>query len=297
MQKFFISILKALAIISIVALVSCTKDSDDSSANEAQPTPTQNEADDGTQDEGGQSFLSQCGVVTSSGLSNPVFESNGFKSTLIDVYSHNLVAIEGPNGPIAVKLHGIDNEISEYQASLALEVLRYLVNRPVVLFEAEGDCKVTLESGIDAVIGALFELADGNNIAELLLTDGVSKSATSDACGGQLLSSCYQQLDEAAGVPLGGRIYNFLWKPSSERDGNLVILFSPAAERVVVNGENLVDFGPSNGRDSTFRASKNGCAYGSNAKVEAFNYEGQPFEWPGGKDHYIIPNGCDRTEF
>ena len=94
----------------------------------------------------------------------------------------------------------------------------------------------------------------------------------------------------------GGVVSNFLWKPKSERDGSLVVLLSPANARITVNGERLTDFGPSNGRGTTARAQKSGCAFGR-ATVEVTDAQGLPILFPGNKTKFIIENGCDRVQF
>ena len=92
----------------------------------------------------------------------------------------------------------------------------------------------------------------------------------------------------------------FLWKPSSERDGNLVVLVDPAGIRVEVFGsisETLNDFGPSNDRGTTARGSFPGCSYGSNIQVRFYARSGKQMGFANGVSTVRIPNGCDRVEF
>ena len=92
----------------------------------------------------------------------------------------------------------------------------------------------------------------------------------------------------------------FLWKPDSERDGNLVVLVDRERVRVEVFGsvsETLVDFGPSNGRGSTARGSRPGGGYGGNIRVTFFDSEGRQVLLNDGRPEVIIPNGADRVEF
>lgn len=92
----------------------------------------------------------------------------------------------------------------------------------------------------------------------------------------------------------------FLWKPSSERDGNLVVLVDPAGIRVEVFGsisETLNDFGPSNERGTTARGSFPGCSYGSNIQVRFYARSGRQMGFVNGVTTVRIPNGCDRVEF
>ena len=99
-----------------------------------------------------------------------------------------------------------------------------------------------------------------------------------------------------------GDITDFLWKPEADggyNNGLLVILVDPCEVVVLVNGEELVDFGPGNGRCTTARSlTKSGCGYGTNVQVQVLDsFTRLPYLFPGGLDTYIIPNGCNRTEF
>lgn len=112
-------------------------------------------------------------------------------------------------------------------------------------------------------------------------------------------------IDGGSDVPLvtsAGEIQDFLWKPQADggyNTGLLVVLVDPCEVAVIVNGDELIDFGPSNGRCTTARSlSKSGCAYGANVKVQVLDRLTRlPYLFPGGLDTYTIPNGCNRTEF
>ncbi len=91
----------------------------------------------------------------------------------------------------------------------------------------------------------------------------------------------------------------FLWKPVSESDGNLVVLVDPQNVDVLVSGstsETLRDTGPSNGRGTTARASRPGCEFGENVRVQFFQ-NGQPIGFIDGTSTVTIQNGCEREEF
>lgn len=100
-------------------------------------------------------------------------------------------------------------------------------------------------------------------------------------------------------------ISNFLWKPNSERDGNLAILVNPENTRILITGaisEEVTNHGPSNGRGTTGRTFHRGCHYGQNVIVEFFESDGttrmQVREADGALGNNLtIPNGCDRFEF
>ena len=99
-----------------------------------------------------------------------------------------------------------------------------------------------------------------------------------------------------------GEITDFLWKPEADggyNTGLLVVLVNPCDVKVLVNGEELIDFGPGNGRCTTARSvTKSGCDYGLNVQVQVLDRAtGAPYLFPGGLDTFIVANGCNRTEF
>jgi len=96
------------------------------------------------------------------------------------------------------------------------------------------------------------------------------------------------------------RISSFIWKPKSEKNGNLVVLVNPTRVKVLVTGsisESLTDFGPSNGKGTTARSSFSGCSFGDNVTVEFFDSAGKRILTAGGRSSLSIPRGCDRFEF
>ncbi|WKZ56567.1 MAG: hypothetical protein QY326_07505 [Bdellovibrionota bacterium] len=95
-------------------------------------------------------------------------------------------------------------------------------------------------------------------------------------------------------------INDFLWKPVSESDGNLVVLVNPIGVRVEVTGaisETLADRGPSNGRGTTARARSPGCRFGDRVVVEFFDRSGRRILLEDGRRSVTVPRGCDRYEF
>ena len=109
-----------------------------------------------------------------------------------------------------------------------------------------------------------------------------------------MIGACYQALlDTSAPV---ARVSNFLWKPVSERDGNLVVLYNPGNTTVVVNGVTLTNTGPSNGRAVTARASRSGGSFGTNIRVQIFDSLGRALQFPNGQSTLIIADGSSRVE-
>lgn len=91
----------------------------------------------------------------------------------------------------------------------------------------------------------------------------------------------------------------FLWKPKAESSynpGGLIIHNDSCNAKAIVNGVELKDYGPGNGRCGTYRHAKTGCAWGNNVKVEIFDIlTGKPY-YAEDKPYIIIPNGCSRVE-
>lgn len=95
-------------------------------------------------------------------------------------------------------------------------------------------------------------------------------------------------------------VSRFLWKPDSERNGNLVILASPTGLQVRVTGdisELLANTGPSNGYGTTARGSFPGCSYGKSIIVEFFDTAGKRVLIAGGGSSISVPDGCNRATF
>lgn len=96
----------------------------------------------------------------------------------------------------------------------------------------------------------------------------------------------------------------FLWKPVSESDGNLVILFPSALRGLITSGavysawpftpENLVEEGrftgdTHNGNRPHYRFSGSGASFGNNLFAVATKNDGS-------QDWWYIPEGAQRTE-
>lgn len=100
-------------------------------------------------------------------------------------------------------------------------------------------------------------------------------------------------------VPSSRVSQQFLWKPSSENDGRLVILlpsrFRGHVSRLSISGGFGTEVGrfagdTHNGFRPHFRFSHHGSRYGSNITVNALLSNGQIVSWN-------IPNGASRNAF
>lgn len=270
---------------------------------------------------------SDCGVVVDQQLFNPPDARAGIPGRIIDGLDGEFVAFEPDHpemGPILVKSLAARKTDRTGAKRFIASILTH--SPTAVLFEAGDGCYASREDGGTGVIGTII-LSNGRVLTELLLTRGFLRADSSTRhCSAGLVENCYAALAETAPTPTpiptvtaapsvtnpptgqpapaddsssqvsGTAISYFLWKPQSERDGTLAILFNPTASRVTVNGISLQSSGPSNGRASTFRASTSGCSFGR-ATIKAWDTRGRLLAWPGSRASYTISNGCNRVEF
>ncbi len=269
------------------------------------------------------SIASRCGAVREGSLENPVTSAELVRveplSTDLVVVTR-LLGVEAGNTQL-VKLHGLTSSgVSPQREELGKN---FIINNSVggaYLSTASQECAVEVSGGGMGVVGQFYS-QEGVSINEALLANGYALAAE-DFCQGELLSECYAEIeaeappepipeppapenpgsddDEGGGNYVEGIIRDFLWKPVSESNGNLVVLVNPTNVRVEVSGarsETLRNQGPSNGRGTTARASAPGCAYGSNVVVRFFDSSGQAIPIISGGTTITIPNGCSRVEF
>lgn len=143
------------------------------------------------------------------------------------------------------------------------------------------------------------------NLEKPALNFGPSETGPDGETGSQSEVTNSDEFDDpvtsSPGSSITFSLRRFLWKPDSERDGNLVVLVDRERVRVEVFGsvsETLVDFGPSNERGTTARGSFPGCSYGTGVRVAFFNAaSGQQLGFVDGRATVVIPDGCQRVEF
>ncbi len=287
------SILSLLAL-SLFSLSACTSGGGSDDEGSSNGNNSSEETAEG-------SFRTDCGVAIDGEVKNPVDASEGIR-VFIDRFVSNNVLVASPasgaGGDILVRIHGIADGGGTFQEARARNV-QSSFSRSAILFPPEVECTTTVEGGGTALVANMVSDTSGDSYAEELLLNGGASARSGDVCGGSLIGSCYQALQEegeSANPPVGADVSNFLWKPVSEKNGRVAVLLSPRAT-VFANGEELEDFGPSNGRATTARGSRPGCAYGANVRVQAIDSQGRYLVFPDGSTTFIIGNGCDRVEF
>ncbi|MBX7138688.1 MAG: hypothetical protein K1X83_11960 [Oligoflexia bacterium] len=272
----------------LFAAASCTKSSSDSEDNSGD-NPGSASGD----------IRTSCGVVQDELKNSPGF-GDGELVTVAEVVDSNVVIIQTKAGRELLQLHAMGQTSSSIARKAAINKLKSLTSGNLYLFRATSTCSVTLPGGGLGTAGQLITSA-GASVSEQLITSGfVDNIQGYGSCKEELIAPCYEALLESSGKKFAGDITDFLWKPAADSQfntGKLVIHANPCDADVVVNGEHLPNFGAGNGRCTTARAQKPGCAYGR-ATVQIFDESsGLPYRWPDGTDSYIVQNGCQRTEF
>lgn len=236
-------------------------------------------------------FSTDCGVVVNGSVRNPVDQSDGIPVNLVALGS-NLVQVSLPTGNAAVKLNSLAT-FTDARASVAASLINSFTGGQGIFFESRRGCTTNV-NGVTALAGQILT-TDGKSISEELIKVGAAGLEVDDNCEGHRVFTCYEALAESQ-PQFAGTVSNFLWKPQGENTGNLVVLLNPGGATVIVNGEQLVPTGASNGRGTTARGNRSGGAYGSNVRVQAF-LNGRPLAFPGGSPFFIIQNGSQRVEF
>jgi hypothetical protein len=255
--------------------------------------------DSGGGDAASEEFPSQCGVVFN-GQARTAPPDDQVYLVSIEAVTPELLRVTYEAGElegeqILVKLQSVSSaSVSTGARTQGIDLINAIYSSAYFV-PAGTDCTTPVVGGAPAVVGQVFSL-NGENLTEALIASGAVKPISGDVCGGDALTGCYASIPVIE-EPSAFVIDDFLWKPAAERDGNLVVLVNPFAARVVVNGTTLTDFGPSNGRGTTARANKPGCAFGNNVTVEVFDFQDRRIFTADGKPSVTVPRGCDRYEF
>lgn len=255
--------------------------------------------DSGSSQGGSGRAASQCGIVVNGSLQNPASLQKASAVSISQVISGNLVVLfpDGkPQQRTLVKLHGLDASRDNFKNERAIRELRERTAGGALLFKATEDCEVDVNDG-RATIGTLIT-PGGLNLNEFLLINSLVDADRRDACGGEFIGSCYSALAEDATDSVAGQLAcGFLWKPESDKDGNLAVLVDECDVDVYANGEKLSQAGSGNGRCTTTRSGKPGCSYGGRATVKVIEQKsGLPYVFPNGATELVL-DGCRRVEF
>lgn len=246
-------------------------------------------------------LFGMCGVVSNGSLQNGI-SSDEAEAVRVQVNNEadtvivtRLSGEQAGNQQVIKLLGASDDALSAIASNRGVEQLRSLTRNGAFLVPAASSgCETSFPTGGAGVLGQLFT-PSGQNVAEELISTG-SLLPAADICSPAELVGCYDALPVQELVS-STRIRSFLWKPVSERDGNLVILVNPFNVDVLVNGELLTNFGASNGRGTTARANRSGAGFGSNITVEFFDSSGRRILLNDGRESVTIPSGGSRVEF
>lgn len=271
----------------------CTKE-DSSSDGGSDTSPRDNS--DGTADAG--ELKTSCGVVFGGSASNPIAKADGIAVRVKTVTGPNLAIVQNvdqstPTGEYLVKLHGVSGSA---RPDAAIATLKRLSYGTLYFYPAQADCIATLPGGGQGVIGQLVT-NEGQSLSEELIKSGLGDVDAADACGGGEIGECLTGL-KGSGIKPKGEMRKFLWKPQSDTKGNIAVVHELHCNvELIVNGQKFEYVGGGNGRCGTYKATRPGCAYGANIRVEVIDKtSGQPYT-RNGQPYVIVPNGCSRFEF
>lgn len=251
------------------------------------------EVDDGVPE---KEFDLACGVVSGGQeVRDPVTSDEGIPVYVRDVLSANLVVVEvtnddGTRGEILVRLHGVKDSPAT-KRNAAINRLNSLSGGQAYLYKAADSCDITVAGGGSGIAGALVNNA-GVSFAEDIIRAGLADPETADVCGGELIGACLASI--AGSTPqTAGELDSFLWKPTSDSNGNLAIHTGPYNTDVYVNGEKGVNQGAGNGYGSLARFSKPGCSYPS-PRIQVYNgSSGLPYS-VNGRTTLTVSSPCSR---
>ncbi|MCI5065207.1 hypothetical protein MRY87_05750 [bacterium] len=291
---FSLALLVGIALLFLSGTSGCTKSNSDDSDEMAQ-SGQENSGENNSGNENEESeglFRTDCGTPLNGTIENPVSSSRGIPVRVEEFGTNGSAIVFRDGGRQLVRLRAISEEATAFQTMRA-ERVNSGFPRSALLFT--DDCPITTSTGALGIVGDLLS-ANGRSLTESLLTNNAASVDPIGSCDEALVAGCYEALIESSAPELGAVISNFLWKPRSERNGNLVILFNPGGATVIVNGETLENSGASNGRGTTARSNKSGGAFGRNVEVQAFDRIGRALVFPNGETTLIIRNGSSRVE-
>lgn len=287
----------ALLVLIGLCAPACTKSGEDSNGSSG-------EAEVGESAAIGSGLLlsSQCGVVVD-GEKRGSFTSDQAEEVYVNPLNSDLVEVRsltGANGGGGqlVQLQGVTAAgVAERERLRGIDLIAREAGSSAYLLKGEAPCALTVAGGGRGIIGQLFS-ADGRNINELLLAEGAVVPSAAGGCGGEQLQACYSSIPVVEEFSRKV-INNFLWKPVSDNDGNLVI---GVDEFVTIKVSGALSETRSSDRFAGYpyitfvRFSRPGCSYGDSVRVEFYDEEGLRVKAGDGSEALVVPSGCRRDE-
>lgn len=241
---------------------------------------------------------SQCGVVTQGALHSD-YPSSSAEEVSVEVLNSDVAIVralygEHAGSPQLLQFQGISSRgISEYKRQRGVSLIRDVVGYSAFL--VSGGCPVTIDTGGQGIIGQLFTQT-GQSVNEQLIASG-AVSPEADNCGGDVLNSCYSSIpvpEEFSPLVLN----NFLWKPVSDNDGNLVIgvdEFVSISVQGALSETHVAERYAGAPYVSFVRFNRPGCSYGNNIRIEFSDENGLRVKTASGEDHVTVASGCSRN--
>ncbi|MCB9030279.1 MAG: hypothetical protein H6619_04445 [Deltaproteobacteria bacterium] len=285
--------MRVIFLTSLIFLVlsGCTQSTSDSTSSDQSSTFSESET----------SVNSECGIVIENTFLKPIpFDSA--EPVRVEAISSDLVIVTRTEGEQAgneqlVKLQGITSSgLEPFKIQKGKNLIEQMAGFNGFFLSAGAGCETTLPGGGAGVVGQIFS-SDMKSVNEALIANGAALPE-SGSCGGDQLAGCYAGIDVEVEIsPL--TISHFLWKPESEKDGNLVVLVDAYGVNAKISGATSSskgdNGGPSNGYGATIRYPFSGCSYGS-ATLEFYDSQGRLVQTASGEPSIKIANGCSRSE-
>ncbi len=238
-----------------------------------------------------------CGVVKSGSLINPFPLYDGEQAVLEEVVGTTILKVRRTDSLTSefISIYGLSPSPSVHRTKIAL--WSYVGSTVYLVKPESGGCTVPVR-GVGSLESYQVITDSGINLAEFLVKQKLGRLSDDALCGQNLFGSCV-----ANGGASGSTqrfVGNFLWKPNSEspyNKGGVSVILNPCDVDVYVNGQEVMNYGPGNGRCITARSPHPGCHFGTNIEVKIIDkVSGLPVKF-GTNDSFTVPNGCARTEF
>lgn len=278
-------------------LASCTKPQQDEADNSSFPESEAISSGSGVV----IPLTSSCGVVVD-GILYEGLNAAQAEAVSVEALNTDLVIVRSLYGDLAgspqlVQLQGLTAEgVSPFKRQQGVSQINRMAGSYAFFVQAGRNCATVVDGGGAGVIGQIFT-SGGDSINEALLKSGQALPRL-DSCGGDVLYDCYNKTEVAEEFS-SLILNNFLWKPVSDNDGNLVI---GVDEFITVKVTGALTETQSAQRYagspyvSFLRFSRPGCSYGNSIRVEFFDQNGLTVKTATGLEQITINSGCSREE-